>query len=32
MIDLIVDALATMGDLLIDFWVNQVVAKFKRKP
>lgn len=31
MMDLIVDALATIGDLLVDFWINQVVAKFKRK-
>ena len=31
MIDLIVDFLATIGDIIADIWVNKIVTKFKKK-
>ena len=31
MIDLIVDFLATIGDVIADIWVNKIVTKFKKK-
>ena len=31
MIDLIVDFLATIGDIIVDIWVNKIVTKFKKK-
>ena len=31
MIDLIVDFLATIGDIFADIWVNKIVTKFKKK-
>ena len=30
MFDLIVDALGTIGDIIMDIWVNKIVSKFKR--
>ena len=31
MFDLIVDALGTIGDIIVDIWVNKIVSKFKKK-
>jgi len=31
MIDLIVDFLATIGDIIVDIWVNKIAPKFKKK-
>lgn len=31
MFDLIVDALGTIGDIIMDIWVNKIVSKFKKK-
>ena len=31
MIDLIVDFLATIGDIIADIWINKIVTKFKKK-
>ena len=31
MIDLIVDFLATIGDIIADIWVKKIVTKFKKK-
>ena len=31
MIDLIVDFLATIGDIIADIWVNKIVTKFNKK-
>ena len=31
MIDLIVDFLATIGDVIADIWINKIVTKFKKK-
>ena len=31
MIDLIVDFLATIGDIIADIWVNKIATKFKKK-
>ena len=31
MIDLIVDFLATIGDIIVDIWVHKIVTKFKKK-
>ena len=30
MFDLIVDALGTIGDIIMDIWVNKIVSKFKK--
>ena len=31
MFDLIVDALGTIDDIIMDIWVNKIVSKFKKK-
>ena len=31
MIDLIVDFLATIGDIIVDIWVNKIVTKFQKE-
>lgn len=31
MFDLIVDALGTISDIIMDIWVNKIVSKFKKK-
>jgi hypothetical protein len=29
--EILLDFLATIGDILLDLWVNKIVAKFRRK-
>lgn len=31
MLDLMIDALGTIGDIIMDIWVNKIVSKFKKE-